>query len=87
MKKEFDSLLSQESLDNFRRGLKPQKQILDYEEFDEPSALKRSDSLAFLKDEKKVESIFDKKYWSLYDNDRPLESLKFSNGKNAGRLS
>ncbi len=50
-----------------------QKQVLQ---------LKTSDSLDFLKEEKtKLNNIFDKSYWSLYENNAPLEPLKFSNGK------
>ena len=44
--------------------------------------LKTSDSLEFLKEEApKLENIFEKEYWSLYENDKALEPLKFSNGK------
>lgn len=43
--------------------------------------LKTSESLEFLKQSKKIENIFDKDYWSLYQNDKPLAPLKFSNGK------
>lgn len=42
--------------------------------------LKTSDSLEFLKEEK-FENIFDKQYWSLYQNNELLNPLKFSNGK------
>ncbi|MBS3077175.1 DEAD/DEAH box helicase family protein [Candidatus Pacearchaeota archaeon] len=47
------------------------------------SELKRSDSLEFLKDdgEEKTESVFDRKFWSLYRKEKNLEPLKFSNGK------
>lgn len=47
--------------------------------------LKTSDSLEFLKEEEdsegKVEDIFVKEYWNLYEGDKKLEPLKFSNGK------
>ncbi|MBI5803124.1 hypothetical protein HY448_00350 [Candidatus Pacearchaeota archaeon] len=44
--------------------------------------LKTSSKLSFLKDETpKLENIFQNKYWSLYQNDKFLEPLKFSNGK------
>jgi len=44
--------------------------------------LKKSDSLEFLKeDEKKFESVFERKYWSLHENGDELEPLKFSNNK------
>tara|TARA_Y100000310_G_scaffold334891_1_gene415639 strand:+ start:946 stop:3015 length:2070 start_codon:yes stop_codon:yes gene_type:complete len=44
--------------------------------------LKTSDSLSFLKeDETKLENIFENKHWSLYQNDKPLSPLKFSNNK------
>src|SRR3989344_1394099 len=42
--------------------------------------LKTSESLEFLK-EKTFENIFDSKYWSLYENEKELKPLKFSNGK------
>ncbi len=48
------------------------------------SALKRSDSLTFLKEdkEKTVVDIFnEEEYWNLYDNGTALEPLRFSNGK------
>jgi Rad3-related DNA helicase len=43
--------------------------------------LKKSENLDFLKEDKKVEDIFDKEYWSLYEGERALEPLRFSNGK------
>jgi Rad3-related DNA helicase len=45
--------------------------------------LKTSDSLDFLKDDNdsKFEDIFAKNYWSLYEGNKPLSPLKFSNGK------
>lgn len=43
--------------------------------------LKRSENLEFLREEKKIENIFDREFWSLYSNDKPLAPLKFSNGK------
>jgi len=42
--------------------------------------LKTSESLEFLR-EREFEGIFDKKYWSLYSEDRKLNPLVFSNGK------
>ncbi|MEX0921111.1 MAG: helicase C-terminal domain-containing protein [Candidatus Pacearchaeota archaeon] len=47
--------------------------------------LQTSDSLSFLRPEKgdspKMENIFEKSYWSLYENTSFLKPLKFSNGK------
>ena len=43
--------------------------------------LKTSDSLDFLKEGKKIEDIFSKEYWNLYQDDKKLEPLKFQNGK------
>ncbi|MBU0467073.1 MAG: hypothetical protein KKD94_01475 [Nanoarchaeota archaeon] len=43
--------------------------------------LKTSEALEFLKDEKKIDNIFDREFWSLYENDSALKPLKFSNGK------
>ena len=44
--------------------------------------LKTSDSLSFLIDEKpKLENIFEKTYWNLYENNTFLQALRFSNGK------
>lgn len=44
--------------------------------------LLNSENLQFLKEERpKVDAIFENEYWSLYENNRPLEPLKFSNGK------
>jgi Rad3-related DNA helicase len=44
--------------------------------------LKTSESLDFLKeDNKKIESIFEQDYWSLYLNDNPLKPLVFTNKK------
>ena len=40
-----------------------------------------SENLQFLKEEKKIENVFDKEYWSLYSEDIFLKPLKFSNGK------
>ena len=41
-----------------------------------------SASLDFLKDEKpKLDDIFSKDYWSLYEDDTALKPIKFSNGK------
>ena len=43
--------------------------------------LKTSDSLEFLKEEKKIENIFDREFWSLYENGNALKPMEFSNGK------
>ena len=44
--------------------------------------LKTSESLSFLKDEEpKLENIFEREYWSLYEKNNSLSPLKFSNGK------
>ncbi|MBU0907144.1 MAG: hypothetical protein KKD18_03185 [Nanoarchaeota archaeon] len=43
--------------------------------------LKASTSLEFLQEEKKIDNIFDKEFWSLYRGEKALEPLKFSNGK------
>ncbi len=47
--------------------------------------LKTSDSLEFLKEEyrvgEKLNSIFDNSFWSLYQGDKKLEPLRFTNGK------
>src|SRR3989344_4589401 len=47
----------------------------------EEASLKTSNDLRFLKSEAKMENIFDKEYWSLYQKDSALQPLKFSNGK------
>jgi RecG-like helicase len=43
--------------------------------------LQTSGKLEFLQTNRKIENIFDKKYWSLYENGKPISPLKFSNGK------
>lgn len=43
--------------------------------------LKTSSSLDFLKEDKIVNDIFSKDYWSLYSEEGKLEPLKFTNGK------
>lgn len=43
--------------------------------------LKKSDSLSFLHETKKIDNQFDTDFWSLYENNKPLAPLKFSNGK------
>ena len=43
--------------------------------------LKDSSSLEFLKEKKVMNDIFSKDYWSLYQNEKMLEPLKFTNGK------
>ena len=68
------------------------KQLLDFTDKKEDTSiknqeLKTSDSLSFLKeDEPKLENIFENKYWSLYQDDKPLTPLKFSNGKTQGDI-
>jgi len=46
-----------------------------------PVGLKNSDSLGFLKEDNKIENIFDKEFWSLYEGEKALKPLEFSNGK------
>ncbi len=48
---------------------------------DSGGGLKTSDSLAFLKDDSKLQNNRDSEYWSLYAGERRLDPLKFSNGK------
>lgn len=71
--------------DSQGKPVKLDRQLLEFTEKKEPSPmqhLKTSDSLEFLnEEEKKFENIFEKEYWSLYENDKPLEPLRFSNGK------
>lgn len=55
--------------------------IIEYKKTKSQPKLRNSDSLEFLKPEKKLENIFDKKYWSLYEEEKPLSPLKFSNNK------
>ena len=43
--------------------------------------LQTSDSLSFLKEDKKIGDIFEKDFWSLYEDDSALKPLEFSNGK------
>ncbi|MFH1802943.1 MAG: helicase C-terminal domain-containing protein [archaeon] len=43
--------------------------------------LKTSESLEFLQEEKKIDNVFDREFWSLYRGGEVLEPLKFSNGK------
>jgi len=43
--------------------------------------LKTSSSLEFLKDSVQLDNSADTEFWSLYENDKPLEPLMFSNGK------
>jgi Rad3-related DNA helicase len=59
----------------------PQRPIAHAHNIHRRADLKTSDSLEFLKEEKKLKNIFDKKYWSLYLNDTPLKPLNFSNHK------
>ena len=57
-------------------------EIIERKNSNENIELKTSDSLSFLKEEKpRLGNIFEKKYWSLYENSKLLEPLKFSNGK------
>ena len=71
--------------DSQGRLIRVDRQLLEFTENKKTSprqSLKTSDSLEFLKDEtKKLENIFEKEYWSLYENDKPLKPLRFSNGK------
>ena len=73
--------------DSQGRLLSIEKQLLDFTEDKNPQKdlnveLKTSESLSFLKDESpKLENIFEGKYWSLYQKDKPLNPLTFSNGK------
>ena len=54
----------------------------DKKQSEEKIELKTSDSLSFLIDEKpKLENIFEKTYWNLYENDTFLQALRFSNNK------
>ena len=63
------------------------RQLLEFTDEKEDSLnlnneLKTSKSLSFLKDEKpKLENIFEREYWSLYEKNNFLSPLKFSNGK------
>lgn len=43
--------------------------------------LKTADSLTFLKDEPKLQNIFERKYWDFNIKDKKVPPLKFSNGK------
>ncbi len=43
--------------------------------------LKTSEELEFLKEIKKVDNVFDNPYWSLYDSEKELKPLTFSNEK------
>ncbi len=64
-------------------GLQTNSQILEfkeYEEKEENQKLLRSEDLSFLKEEKETQ-IEEKEYWSLYEKEKPLNPLKFSNGK------
>lgn len=71
------------SFDASGRVLLPgEEEEVDFAEF--KGNLKTSDSLEFLKEEisdRKVESIFENSSWSLYEGDKMLAPLKFSNGK------
>jgi len=63
------------------------KQLLEFTDEREDhlnlnNELKTSKSLSFLKDETPIlENIFEREYWSLYEKDKSLSPLKFSNGK------
>lgn len=46
------------------------------------SGLKKSSDLAFLEEDSKFEGIIDESGWSLYDGDRFLEPIKYSDGRN-----
>ena len=60
------------------------KTVYDYEA-EEREDLKTSKNLQFLQvgkeKEKKIGNIFEREYWSLYENGKALSPLKFSNGK------
>src|SRR3989344_2846928 len=43
--------------------------------------LKTSKDLEFLKESVRLENIYDREYWSLYDGNSALKPLEFSNGK------
>jgi len=59
------------------------KKLKDYSEKNPKTSieLKTSKELEFLKESKKLENIYDKDHWSLYEKSDPLPPLKFSNGK------
>ena len=73
--------------DSQGRLIKVDRQLLEFMDRDSQTPkdnleLKTSDSLSFLKeDNPKLENVFENKYWSLYQEDKPLNPLKFSNGK------
>ena len=50
-------------------------------EYQENGSLKTVESLKFLKDDRKLENIFDREFWSLHENNKELKPLEFSNGK------
>jgi hypothetical protein len=58
------------------------RQVSEESRHREKVELRTSDDLEFLKEERpKVENIFEKDSWSLYDDGKLLNPLKFSNGK------
>ena len=75
--------------DSEGRLIKVNRQLLEFTDenkykntLQKNQELKNSDSLSFLKEETpKLENIFEKDYWSLYQDDKPLNPLRFSNGK------
>lgn len=65
-------------LTSFNKGPSTDSDSDDYENL---GPLKTSDSLAFLKEEKKINEIRDTSNWGLYQDGKKLTPLKFSNGK------
>jgi Rad3-related DNA helicase len=65
------------------RGVQRQSKFDEERDYrEENGKLVTSEDLDFLKEEKpEIENIFEKDYWSLYDNGKALEPLRFSNGK------
>ncbi|MBS3091677.1 hypothetical protein J4217_04510 [Candidatus Pacearchaeota archaeon] len=70
---------SQGKLDGFK-GAYEEDILGNNENGFEAKELKKSDSLTFLED-KKIENILEKEYWSLFEENKELLPLKFSNGK------
>lgn len=70
---------------NARNTFKPKETVVLPDDFNEllnaNSKLKTSESLLFLKEEKKTENIFHDACWDLNDSNGKISPLKFSNGK------
>jgi len=73
----FDSMGKLLTVDSKLVDIKPEEEKVRRVRGD----LKTSESLDFLKEDRKIENVLDTSFWSLYNDGKRMEPLKFSNGK------